>query len=120
MKEVFNGFISWDAKFWKTLIPLIIKPGKVSDDFINGKRFRYANPFQFYLSISIVFFLFLGLNMQYEEFKELTEDKSTGKKKSFKIINFGSTDEVENDSIINASKKEIDDGLRNFGVDSIT
>ncbi len=32
--EVFNGFISWDSKFWTTFIPLLIKPGKVSRDYI--------------------------------------------------------------------------------------
>ena len=62
LKEVFNGFISLDAKVWTTLIPLLIKPGKVSRDFIEGRRARYTNPFQFYISVSIVFFLILFLN----------------------------------------------------------
>ena len=68
--EVFNGFISWDAKFWKTLIPLLTKPGKVSKDYISGKRSRYSNPFQFYLSVSILFFIILGLTKKYNEFQE--------------------------------------------------
>ena len=38
MNEVFNGFTSWDAKFWTTIIPLLIKPGKVSLDYVEGKR----------------------------------------------------------------------------------
>ena len=71
IKEVFNGFISWDAKFWTTIIPLLTKPGKVSKDFVEGKRMRYSNPFQFYLTISIVFFLILGLIESYERFNQL-------------------------------------------------
>lgn len=74
--EVFNGFISWDAKFWKTLFPLLTKPGKVSRDFIDGKRVRYSNPFQFYLTTSILFFLLFGAIESYNKFTELSEGSS--------------------------------------------
>ena len=77
LAEVFNGFISWDAKFWKTIIPLIIAPGKVSKDYIEGKRMRYANPFRFYLTVSILFFLVLGFINTYQKFTELSKDKAT-------------------------------------------
>ena len=36
--EIFNGFFSWDAKFWNTIVPLLTKPGKVSKDYIEGKN----------------------------------------------------------------------------------
>jgi hypothetical protein len=68
--EVFNGFISWDSKFWTTFIPLLIKPGKVSRDYIDGKRQRYANPFRFYLTISVLFFLILGATESYDKFDQ--------------------------------------------------
>ncbi|WP_420793206.1 DUF3667 domain-containing protein [Polaribacter ponticola] len=56
MHEVFNGLFNFDAKFWNTIIPLLINPGKVSRDYIDGKRQRYTNPFRFYLTVSIIFF----------------------------------------------------------------
>lgn len=68
--EVFNGFISWDSKFWTTFIPLLIKPGKVSRDYIDGKRQRYANPFRFYLTISVLFFLIIGATESYDKFDQ--------------------------------------------------
>ncbi|MDG1040852.1 MAG: DUF3667 domain-containing protein [Polaribacter sp.] len=83
LHEVFNGFISWDSKFWTTFIPLIIKPGKVSRDYVEGKRQRYANPFRFYLSISVIFFLTLGFTDSYERFNDL----KLGKNESEKSIN---------------------------------
>jgi hypothetical protein len=103
LKEVFNGFISWDAKFWTTMIPLLTKPGKVSRDFIEGKRARYSNPFQFYLSISIVFFLILGLANAYQEFRELSEGRSTSGA-NFNIVNIDDT--TKRDSILNTTLKE--------------
>ena len=74
--EVFNGFISWDSKFWTTFIPLLIKPGKVSRDYIDGKRVRYANPFRFYLTISVLFFLIVGVTESYDKFNEFRKGKT--------------------------------------------
>tara|TARA_R110001583_G_scaffold14331_1_gene60160 strand:- start:436 stop:1563 length:1128 start_codon:yes stop_codon:yes gene_type:complete len=97
--EVFNGFISWDSKFWTTIVPLLTKPGKVSRDYIDGKRQRYANPFQFYLSVSVLFFLMLGATESYDTFKELRNGK-TEKTKSL------------NDQFIGASKKVNSGGIK--------
>ena len=77
--EVFNGFISWDSKFWTTFIPLLTKPGKVSKDYIDGKRQRYANPFRFYLTISVLFFLTIGITESYDKFDEFRKGKTKEK-----------------------------------------
>lgn len=60
--NLFAGFLSYDSRFWRTFIPLLTKPGKVSKDYISGKRVRFVNPFQLYLNVSIVFFLILGIS----------------------------------------------------------
>ena len=62
---------SLDTKFWRTLIPLLISPGKVSKDYIEGKRVRYTNPFRFYLATTIIFFLILGAINSYDHFERL-------------------------------------------------
>lgn len=71
--EVFNGLFNFDAKFWNTIIPLLIKPGKVSRDYIDGKRQRYSNPFRFYLTVSIIFFLIIGLSKSIDRYEELSK-----------------------------------------------
>lgn len=76
MREMFSGFLSWDAKFWRTLFPLLIKPGKVSKDYINGKRNKYTNPFRFYLATSIIFFILFGLKENYKKYQTLRSEKS--------------------------------------------
>lgn len=58
--QLVSGFFNYDSRFWTTFIPLLLKPGKVSKDFIEGKRKRYVNPFQMYLHVSILFFLIYG------------------------------------------------------------
>lgn len=57
-----SGFLSYDSRFWRTFIPLLIKPGEVSKEYIAGKRARFVNPFQLYLNVSIIFFLILGIS----------------------------------------------------------
>lgn len=57
LEEFFSGVFAYDSRLNRTLKTLIFKPGKISKDYIEGKRMRYANPFRFYLSASIIFFL---------------------------------------------------------------
>tara|TARA_Y100000385_G_scaffold172157_1_gene178267 strand:- start:85 stop:1158 length:1074 start_codon:yes stop_codon:yes gene_type:complete len=95
--EVFNGFTSWDAKFWKTLIPLLTKPGKVSKDYISGKRSRYSNPFQFYLSVSILFFIILGLTKKYNEFQDFSKKEIDN---NFNAIELEKNTTIRKDSIL--------------------
>ena len=58
--ELFEGFYSFDTKLWNTIKASIIKPGRITLDYLEGKRARYVPPLKFYLFISFVFFLLLG------------------------------------------------------------
>jgi hypothetical protein len=57
--EFFSNLFSYDSRIWRTIKHLLFKPGYVSKHFIAGKRFSYANPFRFFLSVCIVFFLMI-------------------------------------------------------------
>lgn len=61
-EEFFSGVFAYDSRLHRTLRALIFKPGKISKDYVKGKRTRYANPFRFYLSASIIFFLIFSIN----------------------------------------------------------
>jgi hypothetical protein len=55
-------------------VPLLTQPGKVSKDYIEGKRQRYSNPFRFYLMVSIVFFLLIGLSESIDKYEALSKE----------------------------------------------
>lgn len=65
LKENFWEFIShsvahyfhFDNKFFQTLVPLLSKPGRVTLDYLAGKRARYINPISMYIFVSILYFL---------------------------------------------------------------
>jgi hypothetical protein len=51
-----SNYFTFDARFFRSFIPLMIKPGYVAKRFVMGKRLMYLHPAQFYLFTSIVFF----------------------------------------------------------------
>ncbi|MCG7501016.1 DUF3667 domain-containing protein [Tenacibaculum sp. Mcav3-52] len=106
LRELFAGFFSLDTKFWRTLIPLLISPGKVSKDYIEGKRIKYTNPFRFYLATSIIFFLIISLTDSYKKFEELR----IGRSSNIKINNDDSEDiQVDLDSIQSIVFKQLEE-----------
>lgn len=55
--EFFANTFSYDSRIWRTVRHLLFKPGYVSKQYILGKRTSYANPFRFFFSVCLIFFL---------------------------------------------------------------
>ncbi|OMP30628.1 MULTISPECIES: DUF3667 domain-containing protein [Mangrovimonas] len=51
-----SNYFSFDARFFKSFIPLMTRPGYLASKFIGGKRLLYLHPAQMYLFISVIFF----------------------------------------------------------------
>ena len=60
--EFLSSNFNFDTKLGRTLVDLLVKPGKITKQFVAGKRVRYVKPVQMYLFVSFVFFLLLGLD----------------------------------------------------------
>lgn len=58
--EVFEDFFHFDAKIWNTIKASFSKPGRITIDYLEGKRARYIPPVKFYVFVSFIFFLLLG------------------------------------------------------------
>lgn len=61
VKDFFSEFIRsiivYDSRLRNTLKALLFRPGVITRNYIEGQRLRYANPFRFFLSVSIIYFL---------------------------------------------------------------
>jgi hypothetical protein len=53
---VLDSFLNWDSKFFTTIALLLLKPWRLTNEFLAGKRVRYVNPLRLYLLASILFF----------------------------------------------------------------
>ncbi len=58
--EVFEDFFHLDTKLWNTIKASFTRPGKITLDYLDGKRVRYVPPVKFYVFVSFIFFLLLG------------------------------------------------------------
>jgi ribosomal protein L32 len=54
--DLLNEFLNWDSKFFTTIALLVLKPWRLTNEFLAGKRVRYVNPLRLYLLASILFF----------------------------------------------------------------
>jgi len=59
-----SNYFSIDARFFKSFVPLMLRPGVLPRRFVDGKRLSYLHPAQFYLFISVVFFFMFSFSVR--------------------------------------------------------
>jgi hypothetical protein len=57
LRDAVGDLFELDSRLWRTIIPLTFHPGKLTHDYLVGRRARFMPPFRTYLVLSIVFFL---------------------------------------------------------------
>ncbi|HEX7063396.1 MAG TPA: DUF4286 family protein [Woeseiaceae bacterium] len=57
LRDAFGDLFELDSRLWQTLGPLAVRPGKLTRDYLMGRRARYMPPFRTYLVLSLAFFL---------------------------------------------------------------
>jgi hypothetical protein len=57
LHELLEGITHSDSRLWRTLSTLWFKPGKLTAEFIAGRRAAYLPPFRLYLVLSVILFL---------------------------------------------------------------
>ncbi|HLW33791.1 MAG TPA: DUF3667 domain-containing protein [Aequorivita sp.] len=99
-RDFFSEFLSsilvYDSRLRNTLKDLLFRPGVISKNFIKGQRLKYANPFRFFLSVSIIFFLMNGL----------LGTISNSERNQFLNLNTKSPNEVPLDSLLAHSPEQ--------------
>ena len=62
IRDAFGDLFELDSRLWRTLIPLLIRPGQLTKDYLEGRRARYMPPFRMYLVLSLIFFVIAFFN----------------------------------------------------------
>lgn len=57
IRDAFGDLFEFDSRLWRTLIPLTVRPGLLTQDYLLGRRARYMPPFRMYIVLSLAFFL---------------------------------------------------------------
>lgn len=74
LDEFLSSVMNYDSKLLKTLSALIMRPGGITKDYINGKRVSYTNPFRFLLSLAFIYFLMFTFNNRFTELDKSFKD----------------------------------------------
>ena len=91
-----ENYFSIDARFFRSFLTLMIRPGVLARRFVDGKRLKYLHPAQFYLFISVVFFFIFSFTVRKAD-NEVSE-----------VIKKGLEQEIDLDSIaVNADSLDI-------------
>lgn len=62
LMELIENLFGYDSRLKRSIFPLLFQPGKLTLEYIKGRRFHYVMPFKFYLFTS----LFLILVLQFK------------------------------------------------------
>jgi hypothetical protein len=60
MREATGRYLSFEGKLWKTLLPLLFRPGFLTRAYLAGRRQRYVGPARMFLVSSLLLFAVLG------------------------------------------------------------
>jgi hypothetical protein len=56
LHEFVGHYVALEGKLWKTLVLLLFRPGRLTLEYLQGRRARYVLPLRLYLTFSLVFF----------------------------------------------------------------
>jgi len=94
-----SDYFHFDHQFFHTLRPLLFKPGKLTNEYLAGKRAQYLHPIKLYIFVSLVFFLLFLRNH-----KEETKVDAKSKKAQNEALD-SARSVLKNDTNINKAVK---------------
>jgi len=103
------NYFSFDARFLRSFIPLVFKPGVLAKRFVSGKRLMYLHPAQMYLFISVVFFFLFSFKV-----REYNQSVDSALKKGFELEQ--SKDSINMSPIDSSTVAKLSEPLKNEGL----
>ena len=116
IRDAFGDLFELDSRLWQTLVPLVIRPGQLTRDYLLGRRARFMPPFRTYLVLSVVFFLVAffdpreELGLLFEPAAESTEQAEESDQNAAEIREGVRQELAEQDIIVGG--EELPEGLQ--------
>ncbi len=115
ISEAFGDLFELDSRLWQTVVPLIIRPGQLTHDYLQGRRARFMPPFRMYLVLSLIFFVVAFFNPREElgllfeipdEQEEIAAAQEEVEDGVFVVFNDNGDEEVEDDCEVDMDDTE--------------
>ncbi len=56
-RDLIGDLFELDSRLWRSIGPLMLRPGKLTSEYLAGRRVQYTPPLRTYLVVSILFFV---------------------------------------------------------------
>jgi hypothetical protein len=73
--ELIEDLFHTDHRVWRTIVPLLTKPGFLTREYLQGKRVSYTPPFRLYIVLSLIYFFIASLSHDETNIVVSTPDK---------------------------------------------
>jgi Protein of unknown function (DUF3667) len=82
LREAAGRYVAFDGRFWRTMIALAFRPGRLTREYFAGRRRRYIRPARLYLFATLIFFAVTRFAVEPEQLIKLDEKpaKTSAKK----------------------------------------
>ncbi|WP_338790870.1 DUF3667 domain-containing protein [Bernardetia sp. MNP-M8] len=111
LKDAIATAFNFESRVFKTIPYFLFYPGKLTNEFLNGKRVRYMHPFKIYLLSSLLFF-FVVIKLFTPSIEKAIRDISTTNEEN------PDSEITSNDSAITSNKidplKDLETGWNNY------
>lgn len=61
--DFLDTVFEYDSRIWRTLVPLYLFPGRITRDYLAGRRMRHVLPFRLFFVLTVLTFLVLQWNL---------------------------------------------------------
>ncbi len=97
-----SNYFSFDARFFRSFLPLMFRPGYLAKKFVDGKRLLYLHPAQYYLFVSVVFFFIFSFQA-----REYTQKVDYALKKAIESDTISEADTIPKEMLDSLTIKKI-------------
>jgi len=79
LREAAGRYVALDGRLWRTLVPLLFRPGFLTREYLAGRRRRYIRPARLFLVASLFLFAVLHLVVEFQGAEVLHLDDMSAK-----------------------------------------
>ncbi len=73
LDQFLGDYFTYDSKLIRSLVPLLVRPGFLTTEYMAGRRARYIPPLRMFIFLSVVFFLVFGWTVPRSDDTSLAE-----------------------------------------------
>jgi len=114
LNHAISDYFHFDYQFFHTLKPLLFEPGKLTTEYLRGRRMQYLHPVKMYIFISLVYFL-----LMFKQNHEVVKINDNGKLPAQTEISNRVNKALDKKNKLSAEqKKQIDKAIKPYSADA--